>query len=285
MFSTNQFLRFLGTAVRWGEAAPVEADDPPLMMDAASARSVSWGMVAPALAAYGVLFLFQVGEKQLGAAVTESSLVEGYNAWTVDYLPPSIGGWERQKDSTFNSRDRDNPFGAHSRTWQYRSKSGMLAVVSFDYPFPEWHDLRLCYQSIGWAMQASETFVAADGAVKLECVKFDLEKPFQLHGYGWFTEFDQNGKPISVRVPDLTQSYIDLRWKERFSLMRDRWASIFDRRKAPPTSFDVLQVQALVENSGPLAKESQDKAQSFFLQATELIRQRCVQGLPGQPSS
>ena len=145
-----------------------------------------------------------------------------YNSWTADDLPRSIGGWERQKGASFESRDRDNPFGADSRTWQYRSKNGLLAVVSFDYPFPEWHDLRDRYQSIGWNMTNSAFFEAKDAAVKLDCVKFEIAKPIVLKGYGWFTEFDQNGKPILVHVPDLTRTYSDMRWSERFMHRRSR---------------------------------------------------------------
>jgi exosortase len=280
MFSTNQFLRFLGTAVRWGEAAPVPDDDLSPISEAGPARPLRWGVVAPALAAYGVLLLFQLGEMQLGAAVTESSLVKYYNTWKADELPGQIGGWVRQKDFSFESRDRDNPFGAHSRTWQYRSKSGLLAVISFDYPFPEWHDLRMCYQSIGWGMPNSETFAAADGPVKLDCVKFELTKPFERRGYGWFTEFDQTGKPVLVHVPDLTRSYTNQRWSDRFNDMRDRWLSVFDRAKAPPNFMDVLQVQVLVENAGPLARDARDQTEKFFFQAAELIRQLCAKGPP-----
>ncbi len=285
MYSSNQFFRFLGTAVRWGEAAPVSDDEPTLISDTASARPVRWGWVAPALAGYGVLLLFQLGEMHLGAAVSESSLVKDYNKWTVDDLPAQISGWARQKDFSFASRDRDNPFGAHSRTWQYRSKGGLAAVISFDYPFPEWHDLRLCYQSIGWVMPGTETFTAAEGPVKLECVKFKLTKPFQLHGYGWFTEFDQTGKPVLVHEPDLSRSYSNLRWNDRFNDVHDRWLSLFGRAKAPPNFLDVLQFQTLVENAGPLSQEAQDQTQKFFLQAAELIRRRCAAEARGLPSS
>jgi exosortase len=284
MYSTNQFLRFLGTTVRWGEAAAVQADEPRPVWDPAPARPVRWGVVAPALAVYGVLLLFQLGEMHLGAAVTESSLVKDYNKWTADDLPAQISGWVRDKDSAFESRDRDNPFGAHSRTWQYRSKSGLKAVVSFDYPFPEWHDLRYCYKSIGWSLPNSEQFVAKDAPVPLDCVKFDLEKQFE-RGYGWFTEFDQTGKPIPVHVPDLTRSYVNMRWADRFYAMRDRWASVLDRTKPPPNFMDVLQVQVLVQSAGPLPPEAREQTEKFFLQAAELIRRKCAQSVAGSPPS
>ena len=128
---------------------------------------------------------------------------------TSAYLPATIGaGWVQQPESTFEKRDRDNPFGAHSRTWQYRNKQSVLGIISFDYPFPEWHDLRLCYTAVGWTMDKSAMFnVQTAPDAKLECVKFEIRKPFEERGYGWFTEFDQTGRPIPIRVPDLNRSY------------------------------------------------------------------------------
>jgi exosortase len=281
MYSTNRFLMFIGTAVRWGDAAPRSADEPSVPTDAPAPRSVGWGIVLPALAAYGLLVVFQAGEMQLGAAVTESSLVKSYNAWTEGDLPEQIGSWARQKDgSTFDSRDRDNPFGAHSRTWQYRNKAGQVAIISFDYPFPEWHDLRMCYDSIGWGRVNSERLEVPVGGVKLDCVKLDMAKEHEHRGYLWFTEFDQTGNPIPVHVPDLTRSYVDKRWGERFANMRDRWLSLFGKAKAPPSFMDVLQVQVLVEDFGAMPQEAQDQVQTFFVQAAELIRAKCAAGLP-----
>jgi hypothetical protein len=277
MYSTNRFLMFLGTTVRWGEAAPVGDDEFPVPEDAPRARAIGWGIIAPALAAYGMLVFFQAGEYQLGAPVTESSLVKEYNKWSEGDMPEQIGPWARQKGSTFESRDRDNPFGKHSRTWQYRTKSGLAAVISFDYPFPTWHDLRLCYTSIGWGMESTDTFDATMDGAKVECVRFNLVKEFERRGYGWFTEFDQTGKPIPIYLP-LGQNYIE-QWTERYNDVRDRWLSLFGKAKAPPNFLDVLQVQVLVENPGPLSNEAINLCQTFFLQATELIRVKCQSNL------
>ena len=236
---------------------------------------------------YGVLILFQAGEIKLGAAGSESELVKYYNTWDKSYLPESIGaGWVQQPESTFEKRDRDNPFGAHSRTWQYRNKQGLVGVISFDYPFPEWHDLRLCYTATGWTMEKSEMFnVQTAPDAKMECVKFEIRKPFEERGYGWFTEFDQTGRPIPIRVPDLNKTYAQIRWGERLDAVRDRWLSLVGKATAPPSYMDVLQVQVLVKNFGQLSPEQKEQSERFFEQAAELIRRKCLAGLPAQPAS
>src|SRR5205085_4484624 len=139
-------------------------------------------------------------------------------------------------------------------------------------PFPEWHDLRMCYRSIGWNEIHSDSFAPKDGSgANLECVRFEVVKPFERRAYGWFTEFDQNGRPIPIREPDLTRSYTSLRWDERFTSVRDRWLSLFGKAQAPPNFMDVLQVQVLVEHYGRLPQEQRDQAQNFFLQAADVI--------------
>jgi exosortase len=286
MYSTNRFLMFLGTTIRWGEQSPLADDDVAPPAEPAAPRAIGWSMAMPCLALYGVLFLFQVGEMRLGAVVTESSMVKFFNNWDKDYLPATIGaGWKQQGDSNFEKRDRSNPFGAHSRTWQYRSPAGMVAILSFDYPFPEWHDLRLCYKSVGWTLDSSskyETATAPD--TKLECVKFEMSKPFEERGYCWFTEFDQTGRVVPVVVPDLSRSYTSLRWDDRLNNIRDRWMSLFGKATAPPNFMDVLQIQALTRNYGQLSPDQKDQIEKFFHEATEMIRRRVVAG-PSRPVS
>jgi hypothetical protein len=253
--------------------------------------SVGWGVVAPALVGYGLLVVFQLGEMQLGAILTESNLVKAYNGWTAEDMPEQIAGWQRQ-ESTFESRDRDNPFGAHSRTWRYLSKSGQPAVVSFDYPFPDWHDLRLCYKAIGWSQEHTDGLAqkvrdpATGREAEMDCVRFELTKPFELRGYGWFTEFDQTGKPTPVpngtfAETPATRTYTSMRWDERFPAIRDRWLSLFGKAKAPPNFMDVLQVQVLVEHYGPLTAAEKEQAEKFFLQAADLIRGKCAAAATG----
>ena len=72
-----------------------------------------------------------------------------------------------------------------------------------------------------------------------------------------------------------------MRWGERFAMMRDRWLSLIHKAEAPPNVMDVLQVQVLVENVGPLAPERRAQAEQFFLQAADLVRAKVAAGAAG----
>jgi hypothetical protein len=243
--------------------------------------------VTPVLVGYGVLALFQAGEMQLQSVVTDSALVKSFGDWRAEDMPDHIGPWARQGESTFESRDRDNPYGAHSRTWRYQTKSGLTAVVSFDYPFPDWHDLRWCYNAIGWRQDRTDKFThpvkvkvgATARDENLECIWFDLSKGLVNHGYCWFTEFDPAGRPVPIRDWEsewAAKGYAGNRWADRFSAMRDRWLSVFGLAQAQPPAYDVLQVQVLIETYGSLAPADKEEAQKFFVQAAELIRGKCA---------
>ena len=212
---------------------------------------------------------------------TESTLVQAYNGWTAEDMPQQIGPWVRETDSDFTVRDADNYNGAHSRTWTYKTKAGHKAIVSFDYPFPEWHDLRLCYKAVGWVPREDGRLPEASPA-GLETIRFDMTREDVRRLYGWFTEFDQAGRPIPIHEPDLTRTYADIRWSERFTTIKDRWLSLFGLAKPPPNFGDVLQVQVIVNSYGDMATANQDLAQKFFLQAAELIRKKRAATAAGQ---
>jgi exosortase len=281
--SSDRFLRFLGTAVRWGDEPSGAAEAAPAPVGDAFVTRLGWSAFAPALAAYGLLALIQLGELHFRVAITEPAYVQRFNTWTVDVMPERIpGGWKRQDETTFESRDRDNPFGAHSRTWRYQAENGLMAIVSFDYPFPEWHDLRLCYKGIGWREEKSEPFTHKVKDGTLDCMKFELVKSFERRGYGWFTEFDPAGRPVPKGEVTILPNTGTINPVERFRDMRDRWASLFGGVAMPMEFGDVLQVQVLVEHDGPLPAAEKDQVEKFFLQSADLIRGMCAAGAAGK---
>jgi exosortase len=280
--STDRFLKFLGTAVRWGEEPSATPDAVAAPSSGPRASAISWGAVMPVVAAYGVLAVVQFGERQFRVAITEPPYVQAYNSWTVDSMPAEIDSWQRQSEFTFESRDSDNFFGAHSRTWRYQAKNGLTAVVSFDYPFPEWHDLRMCYKGIGWREEQSEVFPHKVKGGELDCVRFELVKPFELRGYGWFTEFDPSGKPVTKAEVTVLPNNGAFDLNERLTSMRDRWSALFSGNPLAANEGEVLQVQVLVEHFGPLPAAEKEQVEKFFLKAAELVRLKCAADSAGK---
>ena len=68
-------------------------------------------------------------------------------------------------------------------------------------------------------------------------------------------------------------------------MIRSRWLSLFGKATPPPNFMDVLQVQVLVKNYGPLPPAERETVEKFFLQAAELIRDKCAAGPAPQRSA
>lgn len=288
LWSTDCLLRFFGSAISWGDREKrrkiVPAAEPQPHW------APGWNVVAPAVFAYGALFAFESVEWLMAlpsASMTE--LKDYYNTFTADTLPDDIEGWKQiQKDKFFDEgrhRNDPNPLlpqGAYSRTWLYQGR-GRRILLSFDYPFPTWHDLRVCYSMTGWQMQPMEGKddfqIPLKGASSdLDCVRVSMTKPAELrHGYLWFGEFDPNGNPVPKEYVSYGRGALI---GERLAEVRDRWLSLVGARPRPqPKRFEILQVQALTEGYGQMTDAELAECEKFFASGVALVREKVVAGL------
>ncbi|MFO0811413.1 MAG: exosortase U [Gemmataceae bacterium] len=282
LWSTDCFLRFLGSAATWGNLEKRKTVGP--VRSPAPAWSPGWGLVTPIAVAYGVLIFFQTVELALAIpAASMTELTAHYNAFTADTMPDEIDGWKQVKKQ-FAARDADSAFvpqGQHSRSWTYQ-KGILRILLSFDYAFPEWHDLRVCYSMTGWFVddiaERAEFHVPVGSAGEVECVRFQMHKPLELrHGYGWFGEFDPNGKPVPIAQMHLSRGS---QLHDRLSEVRSRWLSLVGAAQRPqPRRFEILQVQALVDGYYQLTDSEQAEYEKFFTKGLALVRDRAVAGL------
>jgi hypothetical protein len=166
-------------------------------------------------------------------------------------------------------------FGDHSRTWRYQNQRGnLVAVLSFDYPFPSWHDLRSCYTMTGWTLAETEHFThPLDGnSNNLACVWAHLTRPVEQDAYLWFGEFDLNGNPIEAELALSAQH----RWQERLKSFKARWDSFTGKNPDPETrAHNVLQVQIFAETVGPFTQSERTEVQTFFTAALDKLRSQC----------
>ena len=123
--------------------------------------------------------------------------------------------------------------GEHSRIWLFE-KGGLRAMMSFDYAFPYWHDLTVCYNSVGWEFSAIDDFRAPLAGGEIDCVRFTMAKPIELlYGSGWFGEFDPNGNPVvKTEMPGIKTD----RFETRAAAVRERWLALAGLRPRPPSS-------------------------------------------------
>lgn len=276
--STDRLLLFIGSTVKWGsdksrfEAAP-RASGAPVF-------SMTWAGFATVAVAYGLLIAFQVGDRSFGGStVPESRIVAGFNNYTGATMPDEIAGWQKlTTPSSFTSMDREDLFdvhGAHSRSWRFQ-RGNLLGLISFDYPFPYWHDLRICYTMTGWSIEEGAQFrhPFPDGGGEVECYTARMSRPVERNAYLWFGEFDLNGRPV---VPD-DPGKLSYRFVHRFDALKDRFGRLFGKPvEAEARAFQVLQVQLLTETYGPLNDAERREFQTFFTAAMDTLRKKALE--------
>ena len=118
-------------------------------------------------------------------------------------VPAEILGWNQTQFEATRSENR-KIFGEYSKVWKFE-KDGQSAFFSLDYMFSEeWHELCVCYQSIGWELlyrdvssfKKNPPFVAADFQKN--------EQEFGLLQYSFISDSGQHYNPPS------TQSFASL---------------------------------------------------------------------------
>jgi hypothetical protein len=78
---------------------------------------------------------------------------------TVEDLPEAWGGWSRINFETVN-REAGAEEGELSRIWRFR-KGRLVASISVDGPYVDWHDLSVCYGGLGYTIESADD--RADG--------------------------------------------------------------------------------------------------------------------------
>src|SRR5262249_3268828 len=170
---------------------------------------------------------------------------------------------------------RDTPemyYADHSRTWTYGSRRGTRVTLSLDYPYPEWHNLRICYEGIGWTVEADDDFEHAlpDQSTKLACVKLTLQRAPTRTGRAWYCSFDERGDPVE------RLKLTEFRFGDRFQALAANLGKLGGA--APSIRRQVFQVQALTDSYLPLGDADAQDAEQFFVTAAAMLRQKFVAG-------
>ncbi|MCS6976919.1 MAG: exosortase U [Gemmatales bacterium] len=260
VLSTDALLRFLWQSPR-SPSDPERSQSPTRLPD----LTRTWLGWLPVPLVLGALALFQFGFVGIEARDTGRPAAEfeaALHQLDADLFPKQWAGWER-KDFVVESREVSSEFGANSRAWMWAMPEGR-AVISADFVFSDWHDLRVCYRSTGWSIEEAG-FVNVDG-VPVTILR--MNRPGSRFGYVLFTHFDKNGSPVS---PSPTNFFnrLDVRMA-RFSA---RWFGTTEQSAEPEFARSVCQVQMLVESYQPLSPAEQERALKQFLEAAERIRQ------------
>lgn len=291
LFSTDRFLMFLGNSdpLRPRTLPPSGYSGQNWRAAAAElfSRPAVWFRSLGVAGAFGLLLLPQAAEFQLllmQVPYSGSAMSKFYSSIDASAVPAAPAGWKFE-EFKLSSRGVGNPFGEFSREWHYKLGS-RAAVLSLDYPYPEWHDLRMCYYSGGWGMvPGTLEKIDHDGAGGRApyAVAVGMHKGIVDSAAIWFCNFDQFGKVVlpSDLEQQLTPAEFGDRVTMRFTHMAGRWKRLFeDSRFGTVQKGSVLQVQLLVQGFKPLDESEKKLAQDFFMNASEVLRKKCIGLLP-----
>jgi exosortase len=174
-------------------------------------------------------------------------------------LPAEIGPLQRVAFEA-QERHRDDISGQYSRVFRYRDEEGNEYLMSCDFPFgPDWHELTVCYTSVGWLMaEAPEVQTAsAAGEPNWGFVEVRFAKPEGSGGLLVYAAFDEHG--LCVAPPART-------------LVGDIWDSLTKKQRALQGGT-LFQVQVWTTSAGPVGKEQAAKARELLLAVRDQIRQ------------
>jgi exosortase len=184
-------------------------------------------------------------------ALEESNLV----------LPPPI------KIQKYYRQDRDehSEFGQHSDIWEI-GIGDLTGVVSFDRPFFVWHELTMCYRSVGWEKNgANWRAVLFHGDEKRwPMVEATFVNAIGQRGYLLFSLFDLDANPLSPADTLYSDSGLI--------------ASLFNRLKVDYGAQTVsYQCQFWIVTNRELTEEERLAARDVHAQSRELFRQNFIQ--------
>jgi exosortase len=194
-----------------------------------------------------------------------------------DLLPETLFGFERT-GFRFERRSVAYPLSDRSQVWEYDSDQKRLGL-SLDYTYSGVHNVLLCYQLTGWTMRSAE-FVAdpphdGQGPSPVPFVEARMHKPFEGHGYVFFSYFNGSGEE-GVRLYPIQELSVRERVVARL------------RSLVEPVKYEVVghnihlsgpayQVQLLVVATDPLTDEQLEQMRQFFVTGREKLRTRTVE--------
>lgn len=177
---------------------PIDDDLPeelPSRNRSASFAAVAFAAVLLAAGAYSAKLIFTSTQEQ-GAKLTYDFKIPALGA---HHLPTALGDWRLVKSEGLVRRTEDDQMAANSQQWRY-SNGFQSALISLDYPYPETHDLQMCYENLGWTVAARDLIDVAPAYAPPvgDFVRLRLQKRSDEYSYVAFTAFNLNGTPETL---------------------------------------------------------------------------------------
>lgn len=192
---------------------------------------------------------FMYGEDQLTKIGEESFIVDQ-------------SGWEITSYDT-ERREFDNIWGALSSTWRLKY-NGITVVLSLDYPFHEWHDVKRCYYKVGWKL-AGEKILRKLPVFKWPASETDMVLPNGDAGFILCSNCDHTGTPVMPKP--VTHDTSMLFYRLSPTQMAPPFGTAYESEKRT-----LYQTQCMVATPRPLDEASKEQIRLMYANFREQIR-------------
>jgi exosortase len=193
-------------------------------------------------------------------------------------LPEALAGLERTS-FTHTSRGPNFLWAQDSYLWEYR-RGPLVAIVSLDTPWNEWHNLDHCYRNIGW--QTEPQFGLLPPQPSSEALAEYRHSELLMHragNYGFvvFSAIDRNGNYVAeggaLEAADIIADPAVLFAHTRAALgLGGQRANVLTADRLP-----VSTVQLYAESTLPWTGEDLKRLRDLFLEAREKLVSRQAQ--------
>lgn len=194
---------------------------------------------------------FKVGELNMTQADLPA-LIKG--VVTNEDTDPINKSW-RLVDGTLQNKTRNSnsTYGPYSSEWLYvESNSNYRTLVSLDYTFLGWHELKICYKGSGWKVDRAVVPNESWQAVELYLSKDNGET-----GYCIFSIFDYQGNPVEPL-------------SDNFGLLLLRIKNRIAREFSTTTTF---QIQCFIQAFDEIPKARIESVRALHLKVREQVRE------------
>lgn len=154
---------------------------------------------------------------------------------------------------------RDMPMGENADVWR-GTISGFPVAVTLSQPYPEWHDLTVCYRGTGWTLNDQTVKTDSEYGDRWDYVLSRWVTSDGTYAYVWFSAFDEFG----AEVPTISYSLSYLT-RERFTDGQSK-PGIYEKLGR------VAMVQMIVETDAVLPPDTLQFLEENHLKSRDWLR-------------
>jgi exosortase len=221
-----------------------------------------WGLMG----LYLVIFLFSARLTYAKRNHFDRIDFQGNEMIAVDEseLPASIEGWTL-KSFKPELRDEGSLFAPESFVWTYQ-RGTLSAIVSLDSPYPEFHDLTLCYRGVGWDVKAHHEY-EEDSQTGFSWLEMDKPSEF---GRVYFAAYSRDGQ----LAPPAYEFSASTRVVRNIELVLGRLEAPKGDVNRNDELLPISQIQVLLQSDQPISPEDMQSCRDLF----EFSRNQLLQG-------